>query len=150
MDRRQHIQDLLRPAVETMECELWGVEYHSKGTHATLRVFIDKADGVSVEDCERVSRQVSALLDVEDPIDSAYQLEVSSPGMDCLLFERTHFEKFLGEKVKIRLKLNFDGRRNYSGALVGLEGDEIVVNVDNEEFLFPLESIDRAQVVPTF
>jgi len=150
LDRRQYIHDLLKPAVEAMACELWGVEYYSKGTHATLRIYIDKADGVSVEDCERVSRQVSALMDVEDPIDSAYQLEVSSPGMDCVLFERAHFEKFIGQSIKVRLKLSFDGRRNYSGTLVGLEGDEVVVTVDNEEILFPLESIDRAQVVPTF
>ncbi|MCL4161171.1 UNVERIFIED_CONTAM: hypothetical protein GTU68_020966 [Idotea baltica] len=133
-----------------MGCELWGLEYLAQGKHAMLRIYIEKEDGVQVEDCEKVSRQVSAVLDVEDPIQSAYTLEVSSPGMDRLLFEKPQYEAFLGAQLKVRLRTNFEGRRNFSGVLAALEEDEVVLRAEDQEYVFPIESIDRAQVVPTF
>ena len=103
-----------------------------------------------MDDCEKVSKQVSAVLDVEDPIREAYTLEVSSPGVDRLLFDKAHYERFLGEQIKVRLRANFDGRRNFSGVLVAMEDEEVVLRVEDEEFVFPLEGIDKAQVVPNF
>jgi len=150
MDRQSQIRECIEPAVIAMGCELWGVEYLAQGRHAILRIFIEKDEGVQVEDCERVSKQVSAVLDVEDPIQSAYTLEVSSPGVDRLLFEKAHYERFLGEQIKVRLRANFDGRRNFSGTLVAIEDEAVVLRVDEEEFIFPLESIDKAQIVPNF
>lgn len=150
MDREAQIAELIRPTVEAMGSELWGIEYLTQGKHSTLRIFIEKESGVGIDDCEQVSRQVSALMDVEDPIGNAYTLEVSSPGLDRLLFEKAHFEAYLGSLVKVRLRMNYEGRRNFKGRLTAIENDEIVLRQDQEEFVFPLETLDRAQVVPEF
>lgn len=150
MDRQSEIKGLIEPAIQSMGCELWGVEYMAQGKHATLRIYIEKDGGVQVDDCEKVSRQVSAVLDVEDPIQSAYTLEVSSPGMDRLLFEKPQYEAFIGAELKVRLRVNFEGRRNFSGVLTGIEDDEVVLRAEDQEYVFPIESIDRAQVVPSF
>lgn len=133
-----------------MGCELWGIEYSSSGRHSTLRIYIEKENGVQLEDCERVSRQVSSVLDVEDPINTEYTLEVSSPGMDRPLYTLDHFSRFTGEMVSIRLRAAYEGRRRYKGLLVGIEGDEVVIRCDGEEYLFPIETIDKANVVPRF
>jgi len=150
LDREAQIAELIRPTVEAMGSELWGIEYLTQGKHSTLRIFIEKESGVGIDDCEQVSRQVSALMDVEDPIGNAYTLEVSSPGLDRLLFEKAHFEAYLGSLVKVRLRMNYEGRRNFKGRLTAIENDEIVLRQDQEEFVFPLETLDRAQVVPEF
>lgn len=141
---------MLRPTINAMGCELWGIEHISQAKHATLRIFIEKEGGVDIEDCEHVSRQISALMDVEDPIGSAYTLEVSSPGLDRQLFELGQFKAYVGSLVKVRLRTNYEGRRNFKGRLVGVEDDEIVLRQDQEEYLFPVEMIDKAQVVPEF
>lgn len=144
------LEAMVIPVVEAMGCEFWGMEYLSQGRNATLRIFIEKEDGVQLEDCEKVSRQVSAVLDVEDPIAGEYTLEVSSPGMDRPLYTLAHYARFAGEKVELRLRVPFDGRRKFSGLIVGVEGDEVVVRVDNEEFLFTVDSIEKANIVPQF
>ena len=150
LNRETQIAELLRPTLEGMGTELWGIEYLTQGKHSTLRIFIDKEGGVGIDDCEQVSRQISALMDVEDPIGGAYTLEVSSPGLDRLLFKRTHFEAYIGSLVKVRLQMNYEGRRNFKGRLAAVENDEIILRQGREEFVFPLETLDRAQVVPEF
>ena len=115
-----------------------------------LRVFIESPNGIGVEDCATVSRQVSAVLDVEDPIPVEYTLEVSSPGMDRPLFTLAQYERYRGELIKLRLRAPFEGRRNFSGELRAIEGDEIVVVVDEHEYLLPIELIDKANIVPRF
>lgn len=144
------LEALIVPVVEAMGCEFWGMEYLSQGRNATLRIFIEKEDGVQLEDCEKVSRQVSAVMDVEDPIAGEYTLEVSSPGMDRPLYTLAHYARYAGEKVELRLRAPFDGRRRFAGLIVGVEGDEVVVRVDNEEFLFTVDSIEKANIVPQF
>ncbi|AFU98666.1 ribosome maturation factor RimP [Simiduia agarivorans] len=144
------LEAMVIPVVEAMGCEFWGMEYLSQGRNATLRIFIEKEGGVQLEDCEKVSRQVSAVMDVEDPIAGEYTLEVSSPGMDRPLYTLAHYARFAGEKVELRLRVPFDGRRKFSGLIVGVEGDEVVVRVDNEEFLFTVDSIEKANIVPQF
>ena len=143
------LQAILEPAIEALGCELWGIEY-SSGKGSTLRIFIDKEDGVQVEDCERVSRQVSSILDVEDPISTEYTLEVSSPGMDRPLFTLAQFARFAGETVNLKLKIPYEGRRKYKGLLVGTEDQDVVLRCEGHEYLFPVETIDKANVVPRF
>lgn len=144
------LKAMIAPVVEAMGCELWGIEYLSQGRHATLRIYLEKEGGVQLDDCEKVSRQVSAVLDVEDPIAGEYTLEVSSPGMARPLYTLAQFARFVGEKVELRLRVPLDGRRKYAGQIVGVEGDEVVVRVDNEEILFTVDSIEKANIVPQF
>ena len=140
---------MLEPVVTALGCELWGIEFTS-GRGSTLRIFIEKDGGVQLEDCERVSRQVSSVLDVEDPISSEYILEVSSPGMDRPLYTLDQFSRFAGETVTARLKVPYEGRRKYKGLLVGVENEDVVLRCEGHEYLFPVESIDKANVVPRF
>ena len=99
---------------------------------------------------ERVSRQVSSVLDVDDAVSGEYILEVSSPGMDRPLYELGQYERFIGEDISLRLRFPYEGRRNFKGRLAGLDGDEVVLVVADTEYLFPIEGIDKANVVPKF
>jgi ribosome maturation factor RimP len=150
MSKEQQLLDLLAPSIAALGYEPWGVEYQTHGRQTILRVFIDSPNGITVDDCAAVSRQVSAVLDVEDPIPVEYTLEVSSPGMDRPLFTLDQFRRYSGEQVKIRLRAPFEGRRNFRGRLVGVEDEEVVVAVDEHEYLLPIELIDKAQVIPQF
>ena len=145
------LKQLLGPVVEALGCELWGIELQAGGKTKLLRLYIDHAEnGVGVDDCERVSRQASAVLDVEDAINGEYILEVSSPGMDRPLYELSQYEQFIGEDISLRLRLPYEGRRNFKGRLSGVDDDEIVLVVADHEFLFPVEGIEKANVVPRF
>ncbi|AMK29284.1 Ribosome maturation factor RimP [Pseudomonas putida] len=146
----EQLQALLAPVVEGLGYQCWGIEYFSQGKHSVLRIYIDKEDGILVDDCEAVSRQASAILDVEDPISSEYTLEVSSPGMDRPLFTLEQFAAHAGEQVKIKLRTPFEGRRNFQGLLRGVEEQDVVVQVDQHEFLLPIDSIDKANIIPSF
>lgn len=158
--REQEIEALLTPAVEALGCELWGLEFQSMGSRSRLRVFIERPEGVAVEDCERVSREVSDLLDVEDLVPGTYTLEVSSPGMDRILFKTGHYQAHIGQVVDVRLNFPFEGRKHIVGVLAGLEDDEVIVRPlddgsgdkegSDEEFVLPLENIHRARLVPQF
>jgi len=145
------LKQLLQPVVEALGCELWGLELQAGGKTKLLRIFIDRAEeGVGIEDCERVSRQSSAVLDVEDFINGEYILEVSSPGMDRPLYELSQYEQYIGEDISLRLRFPYEGRRNFKGRLTGVDGDEIIVVATDHEFLFPVEGIEKANVVPRF
>ena len=149
--KEQELAALLAPTVQGLGCEIWGLEYRPWGRRrATLKLFIEAPGGVTIEHCERVSRQVSALLDVEDPIVSAYRLEVSSPGLDRALFSRAHYQASIGEQVDVRLALPVAGRRRVEGQLVGIEGDEVVVRDGEHEYLLPFGHILRTRIVPSF
>lgn len=141
---------LIEPVVSAMGFELWGIDHLSQGKHSRLVIYIDHDDGVSVDDCADVSRQVSAVLDVEDPVPGEYRLEVSSPGMDRPLFTLEQFERYAGHVVAVKLRLPFDGRRKFQGLLAGVESDEVLLQIDGEEYCFPIEGIDQARVVPQF
>ncbi len=141
------LSEMIEPVVKALGCDLWGIE-RTRGRHPLLRIYIDAADGISLEDCARVSRQLSSLLDVENPIHSHYTLEVSSPGVARKLFKLEHFSQYAGTRVRIRLKAPRAGSRNYSGKLQGIEGDEVILRRDDEEYLFPIETIERAKIVP--
>jgi ribosome maturation factor RimP len=147
----KQLEDILRPVVEGLGYEFWGIEFRSHGHHSKLRVFIDDAEnGIAIDDCEKVSRQVSGVMDVEDPIQTEYTLEVSSPGMDRPLFRLEQCEAFIGHKVQIKLRMAFEGRRKFQGLIKGVEGDDVVVVVDDHEYLLPFDSIEKANIVPVF
>jgi len=147
----KQLEDILRPVVEGLGYELWGIEFRSRGHDSVLRIFIDDAEnGITIEDCEKVSRQAGGVMDVEDPIQSEYTLEVSSPGMDRPLFRLEHYREFVGHMVKLRLRMAFEGRRKFQGMIKGVEADEVVIVVDDHEYLLPFDSIEKASIVPTF
>ncbi|MDY6891311.1 MAG: ribosome maturation factor RimP [Pseudomonadota bacterium] len=148
--RLQTLQALIEPVVSALGLELWGVEFHAAGRNSTLRIYIDAPDGVSVDDCARVSHQVSGVLDVEDPIPEQYLLEVSSPGLDRPLYTLAQFQAYAGHQVQLRLRAPFEGRRKFKGLLNGVEGDAVLLVVDEEEYLLPIDQIDRANVIPQF
>tara|TARA_R110001592_G_scaffold321037_1_gene599294 strand:+ start:37613 stop:38065 length:453 start_codon:yes stop_codon:yes gene_type:complete len=147
--RQDALQALIVPVVEAMECEFWGFEYLSSGRSAMLRIYIDN-DPVTVEDCEKVSRQVSSLLDVEDLISSEYTLEVSSPGLDRPLYTLAQYKRYIGEDVALKLRFPYEGRRRFKGRLNGVEGEDILLIVEDHEFLFPISGIEKANIVPRF
>lgn len=148
--RTSTLQDLLEPGVTALGYDLVGVELTGDGSQTILRVYIELPGGISVEDCAKVSHQVSAILEVEDPIPGEYTLEVSSPGLDRPLFKRKDFERFAGEDVKIYTAEAVLGRRNFTGRLQGLDQDLVLVEVDNEIYEINLRNIERARLVPKF
>ena len=148
MARKEQLGSLIEPVVNAMGCELWGIEFIPHSGHSMLKIYIDATDGVNIDDCARVSRQISSVLDVEDPVEGKYTLEVSSPGLDRRLFTLSQYPEFIGEKVKIMLHLPFEGRRKFTGQLCGIENDEVIVRVEEEEFLLPFDGIERANIVP--
>ncbi len=145
-----NVLNVVEPVVESLGYELVGVEYLSQGRDGLLRVYIDAEDGIKVEDCQRVSHQLSGVLDVEDVIKGHYSLEISSPGLDRPLFNAAQFERFAGSEVKLRLEAPLDGRRKFRGTLLGVEDGEVRLRVDGEEVRIPLVSIDKANLVPQF
>ncbi len=146
----EQLHALLAPVVEALGYQCWGIEFLSQGKHSLLRVYIDHSSGILVDDCEKVSRQLSGVLDVEDPISSDYTLEVSSPGLDRPLFTLEQYAASVGEQVKIKLRSPFEGRRNFQGLLRGVEEQDVVVLVDDHEYLLPVDMIDKANIVPRF
>ena len=142
--------DLLEPVVTGMGYELVDIEYQPGTRNGLLRIYIDSEDGIQLEDCSDVSNQVSALLDVEDPIPGQYNLEVSSPGLDRPLVRLEDFKRFEGETVKIKVGIAIDGQRNFKGRLCGVEGDEICIEFDGRQVAIPLTSIVKARLVPAF
>ena len=146
----KQLEELIKPAIDSLGLELWGVEFQSAGKRSTLRIYIDGPDGVTVDDCARVSHQVSGILDVEDPITEQYLLEVSSPGMDRPLYNLAQYQVYVGHVLEVKLTVPFEGRRRFKGILNGVEGDEILLVVDDNEYLLPIDYIDRARLVPQF
>ena len=138
---------MLEPTVIGLGYELVNLEYRS-GANGLLRVFIDGPQGIGLEDCEKVSEQVSALLDVEDPLPGHYTLEVSSPGSDRVLRKPEHFTRFAGERIKVLLKTPRDGRRRFTGTLKGISGETVEMEVDGQPVRLELNWIERAQLAP--
>ena len=138
----------LESGVQALGFELVDAEISGGRQHQTLRVYIDGPRGVTVDDCADVSRQLSAILDVEDPFPGSYTLEVSSPGLDRPLVTPADFRRFQGELVRVRLLNALDGRRNFTGRLIDSTDEGVVVEVDRERFSLPYASIERARLVP--
>ncbi len=142
------LQKLIEPAIERLGYELTDLEVRLSGQGGLLRLTIDKPDGIDLDDCEKVSHAVSALLDVEDPVPGNYNLEVSSPGLDRKLTKVEHFQRFEGETLKVTMRFPIEGRRRFRGTLVSSDDESIVVEVDGESHSLPLTMIDTARLVP--
>jgi len=145
---RERLIALIEPVLVQLGYELVELEYAAGRSQAVLRLFIDTPVGISVDDCERVSREVAALLDVEDPIPTAYTLEVSSPGLDRVLRTPAHFERFLSERVFIELKAPRAGRKRYTGLLQAVTATGIEMEVDKQTVGVPFEEIAKARLAP--
>ncbi|HEX9852999.1 MAG TPA: ribosome maturation factor RimP [Woeseiaceae bacterium] len=146
--QRVELTKLLEPVVESLGYELTDLEVKVGGRDGVLRLFIDKPGGVRLDDCETVSRQVSATLDIGDPLPGHYVLEVSSPGLDRRLTKFEHFQRFTGQTVRVKLRFPMDGRRNYRGSLKSATTEDIEVEIDGETFRLPLATIESARLVP--
>jgi ribosome maturation factor RimP len=147
---REELQELLRPIVEDLGYELWELEFAPRSGGGLLRLYIDAQSGISLDDCARVSRAVSGVLDSEDPIPGAYTLEVSSPGLDRVLRTREHFARCVGEQVKIEMAAPLEGRRRFAGRLEQVLADEIEVRLDDRIVRLPIDGVAKARVVPEF
>ncbi len=145
------LEQLLQPAIADLGLELVGIEFSPNAGASLLRVYIDEPEnGVTVEDCARASREVSALLDVNDPVAGRYTLEVSSPGLERPLFAPAHFTRFLGAQVKLSVSLPIDGRRRFQGPIRAVEGDRITVEQDGVAVEIVHANIGRARLVPDY
>lgn len=150
MDWHSKLQAIVEPAVVALGYELLGLEYQRYGNSSLLRLYIDGPAGIGIDDCESVSRQVSAVLDVEDPIDGEYRLEVSSPGLDRPLFKPAHYEAQLGKTLKLKLHLPLNGRRNFKGTLKAVTAQGLELELDGQVFRISFSSIDKANLVAEF
>lgn len=150
MGRRapDNVQRPIEAAVRGLGYELVGVEYLPQGRRSLLRIYIDTPAGVTVDDCERVSHQVSGALDVDDPIHGGYTLEVSSPGLDRPLFTAEHYSRFAGSRIKLRLSQPLEGRRNFSGVVRGLRDNAVILVQEDGEVEIPLHHIEQARLIP--
>lgn len=146
----QKLQEMLQGTVEDLGCELWGIECQRAGRFMTVRLFIDKEGGVGVDDCADVSRQVSAILDVEDPIADKYNLEVSSPGLDRPLFTLEQFQRYVGEDIAVHLRIPVLDRRKWQGKLEKIENDMLTLIVDGQEQVLIFGNIQKANVIAKF
>lgn len=146
---RAKLTEMLTAPVEALGFELVGIEF-IRGRTSTLRIYIDSEDGINVDDCADVSHQVSAVMDVEDPITVAYNLEVSSPGLDRPMFTAEHYQRFTGEEVALVLRMAVQNRRKWQGIIKAVDGEMITVTVEGKDEVFALSNIQKANLVPHF
>ncbi|WP_028382705.1 ribosome maturation factor RimP [Legionella moravica] len=137
---------LLAPTVRAMGYELWGCEYLSQGKHSLLRIYIDKPDGIGIEDCQEVSKHISALLDVEDPIPGNYSLEISSPGIPRPLFSAWQYERYAGQPVQLKTFKPVNGKRKLLGTIVSASESSVVLDINNEHHEILFSNIVKANL----
>jgi len=145
-----HLWELFEPVVNGMGYDLIEIEHFPNPKHGVLRLYIDKEEGITIDDCSDVSRQISALIDVEDPVRGQFNLEVSSPGMDRPLRRVKDFQRFTGSKVKLKTVMPLDGQRNFSGRLLEADEESLTIETDTEEITLPMSALEKARIVPEF
>jgi ribosome maturation factor RimP len=145
-----HLWELFEPVVKGMGFDLIEIEHFPNPKHGVLRLYIDKEGGVNVDDCSTVSRQISALIDVEDPVSGQYNLEISSPGVDRPLRRLVDFQRFTGSLVKLKTVMPLEGQRNFKGRLLEASEETLVIETDDEEISLPMSTIDKARIVPEY
>jgi ribosome maturation factor RimP len=145
---RDQLRELLAPVVAGLGYQLWELEFLPRSGGGLLRVYIDSANGITLDDCERVSHAVSETMDAADPIPSHYTLEVSSPGLDRVLRTREHFERFAGERVRLEMMQPIEGRKRFAGRLLGVGESEITLELETGRISLPIEDIHRARLAP--
>ncbi len=141
---------MIEPVVSGLGFELVGVEYHVHQGRGRLCVYVDREGGIGLDECAQVSRQLSGMFDVEDPIPGRYVLEVSSPGLDRPLFGPADYQRFSGQQVRLTLVGPLDGQRHFRGVLRGMRGDELLIEIEGAERALPLELIQKARLVPDY
>lgn len=147
---RQHetLEKVIAPVVSGLGFDWVGMQYLPSGRRSLLRIYVDKPGGITIDECQRVSRQIEAALSVEPASPEDYILEVSSPGLDRLLFNPAQCHEQVGKLVNIRLKAPKDGQRNFKGRLQAVEGDQITILIDEKQMTFSFDEIDEARIVP--
>ncbi|WP_251358358.1 ribosome maturation factor RimP [Kangiella sp. TOML190] len=150
MARNAELEKIIRPAVEATGFEFWGLEYLAQGKHSVLRVYIDHENGIDVDNCAEVSHQVSGVLDLEDPIQGYYNLEVSSPGMDRPLFTEEQFARYQGESAELRVSVAVNGRRKFKGTIEQVDNGVISLLVDGESYQILCQQVEKAHLVVNF
>lgn len=145
---QSELKTIIANTVTVLGYDMLGFEYQTRTKNSLLRVYIDSEKGITLDDCGIVSEQLSAVLDVEDPIAGHFTLEVSSPGLDRPLFEKEHYERFIGREVRVKTNLPYDGRKNFKGILKAVDNDTIQIEVDRQEFNLSLQNIQQARLVP--
>jgi ribosome maturation factor RimP len=145
---RERLVELVEPLLERLGYEMVDLEFAGGRGSAMLRVFIDRETGVGIEDCEAVSREVSALLDVHDPVPTGYRLEVSTPGLDRVLRTPAHYARFAGAQVALELAVPREGRRRYTGRLVQSDANGLELMVDGVAVTLPYREVFRTRLVP--
>lgn len=146
-----NITDLIQPSIEILGYELWGVEYNSSGRYSTLKVYIDSDNGINIVDCETVSKQLGAILDIEEPIATQYNLEVSSPGVDRKLFCLEHYKRFLGFDVQLNLFIPINNQRKFTGTIKQIINEQSIIIATNlTEQKIDFEMINKANLIAQF
>ena len=147
---QEEVIGLLEPTVKALGYELIDIDLKLGGSDGLLRLYINSDQGISLEDCSVVSEQVSALLDVENPIPGQYKLEVSSPGADRVLRTEQHLQQFAGQRVKIQTHVVIHGRKRFAGELKGMRDELVIVDIDGNEIEIPFGKIKRVRLAPLF
>jgi ribosome maturation factor RimP len=149
--KEDELNALLAPLIGDLGLELVGIEFSQGHGGSLLRVYVDAPERpVTIDDCERASREISAALDVNDPVAGRYTLEVSSPGLDRPLFTPEHFARFIGEAVKINVNLPIEGRRRFHGTIAAIDGDRITIEQDSEPVTLVHANIAKARLAPDY
>ena len=146
----EHLLNLLEPIVEGLGYECVGIEFNPHPQHGMLRIYIDSENGILLDDCTKVSHQVSGVLDVEDPIPGNYQLEVSTPGADRPFFKLSQFQRFIGSTVTVNLYSAIEKRKRITGSIQTVENDEIVLDEQGRLFRIPFQAISKARLSPEY
>jgi ribosome maturation factor RimP len=146
----EHLVNLIEPIVTGLGYECVGIEYNPHPQHGLLRIYIDHENGILVDDCSRVSHQISGMLDVEDPIPDNYQLEVSSPGTNRPLFKLAHFVRFIGKTVAVNLFAPVSGRRKITGLIEKVAGETVFLHEAGQTFEVPFAAMSKARLVPDY
>lgn len=145
--RTDNLTAIIEPGLAALNYDLLGCEFVDQGKDSILRVFIDKEDGVTIDDCGRASRHISVVLDVEDPIRGHYNLEVSTPGIERPLFKLDHYRQFVGHKIKIKLTMPLADKRNFIGELKSVADDDLTLQVEGETFVIPFDQVQKGKLV---
>jgi len=152
MISQEELKTIVGSTVTGLGYELVGTEYQARNKNSLLRIYIDTVEdseqGITLDDCQKVSEQLSAVLDVEDPISERYVLEVSSPGLDRPLFDLEQYEQFVGRHIRLKMLIPFEGRKNFKGLLVAVANDKVEIEVDNNLYCLPFLDIQQARLVP--
>lgn len=138
---------LLSPSLKAMGYELWGCEFLTSARPALLRIYIDKPGGIGIEDCQEASRAISALLDVEDPIEQHYALEVSSPGIPRPLFYLWQYQSYVGRPVQIKTFKSIAGSRKFSGTLVSVTAQALILEMNGEEQELLFSNVSKGHLI---